>query len=171
MTRDKVSLPWCQFTAMQWLRKPSIVTCCKTCDMNTIWNTCLAVYMQCSSPLTPVPPSELSKAVLHITSPCESNLQARQCAGQSVRAASPMQTASRSRHSGRCCRRLLLFCRSGHDPSAECVLGWFPCRILLVYLVPTIYRFKYYFAWTVAEAGLTMAGMNYNGVNESGVQQ
>ena len=49
--------------------------------------------------------------------------------------------------------------------------GWFPCRIILLYLVPTVYRFKYYFAWTVAEAGLTMAGMNYNGVNESGVQQ
>ena len=45
------------------------------------------------------------------------------------------------------------------------------CRIILLYLVPTIYRFKYYFAWTVAEAGLTMAGLNYNGVNEHGARQ
>lgn len=45
------------------------------------------------------------------------------------------------------------------------------CRVFLLYLVPTIYRFKYYFAWTVAEAGLTVAGMNYNGLNERGIQQ
>lgn len=78
-------------------------------------------------------------------------------------------------------------CRQGvHSPSRSagtqnvcaasvgntlCSASGFVCRVFLLYLVPTIYRFKYYFAWTVAEAGLTMAGMNYNGVNDNGVQQ
>ena len=43
------------------------------------------------------------------------------------------------------------------------------CRVIVLYLVPTIYRFKYYFAWAVAEAGLTLSGFNYNGVDDKGV--
>ena len=42
------------------------------------------------------------------------------------------------------------------------------CRVLVIYLVPTIYRYKYYFAWAVAESGLTVSGFNYNGQNERG---
>lgn len=40
---------------------------------------------------------------------------------------------------------------------------------MVLYLVPTIYRFKYYFAWGVAESGLTLSGFNYNGQNDRGV--
>ena len=43
------------------------------------------------------------------------------------------------------------------------------CRVIVLYLVPTIYRFKYYFAWAVAEAGLTLSGFNYNGCSDRGV--
>ena len=39
----------------------------------------------------------------------------------------------------------------------------------MLYLVPTIYRFKYYFAWGVAESGLTLSGFNYNGEDERGM--
>ncbi len=42
------------------------------------------------------------------------------------------------------------------------------CRIIVLYLVPTIYRYKYYFAWAVAESGLTVSGFNYNGETERG---
>ena len=53
-------------------------------------------------------------------------------------------------------------------PGCHCIVC---CRIILLYLVPTVYRFKYYFAWAVAEAGLTMSGFNYDGVDERGVLQ
>ncbi|DBA91841.1 TPA: hypothetical protein ACH3X1_015978 [Trebouxia sp. C0004] len=39
-------------------------------------------------------------------------------------------------------------------------------RIVVLYLVPTIYRYKYYFAWAVAESGLTVSGFNYNGKSD-----
>ena len=46
-----------------------------------------------------------------------------------------------------------------------------PCRIFVLYLVPTVYRFKYYFAWAVAESALTVSGFNYNGENERGIHK
>ncbi|KAL3156423.1 hypothetical protein ABBQ38_000734 [Trebouxia sp. C0009 RCD-2024] len=42
-------------------------------------------------------------------------------------------------------------------------------RVIVLYLVPTVYRFKYYFAWAVAESGLTLSGFNYNGKDKRGV--
>ena len=39
----------------------------------------------------------------------------------------------------------------------------------MLYLVPTVYRFKYYFAWGVAESGLTLSGFNFNGQDDRGV--
>lgn len=39
----------------------------------------------------------------------------------------------------------------------------------MLYIVPTVYRFKYYFAWGVAESGLTLSGFNYNGQDDRGV--
>ncbi|KAA6421295.1 MAG: membrane bound O-acyl transferase family [Trebouxia sp. A1-2] len=44
-------------------------------------------------------------------------------------------------------------------------------RIVVLYLVPTIYRYKYYFAWAVAESGLTVSGFNYNGKSDRGSYQ
>ena len=43
------------------------------------------------------------------------------------------------------------------------------CRVIVLYVVPTVYRFKYYFAWGVAESGLTLSGFNYNGQDDRGV--
>ena len=36
-------------------------------------------------------------------------------------------------------------------------------------MVPTIYRYKYYFAWAVAESALTVSGFDYNGESDRGV--
>ncbi len=44
-------------------------------------------------------------------------------------------------------------------------------RVVVLYLIPTIYRYKYYFAWAVAESGLTVSGFNYNGKSDRGSYQ
>ena len=42
------------------------------------------------------------------------------------------------------------------------------CRAVTVWLVGVVYRVKYYFAWTVSEAGLILSGFCFNGWTETG---
>jgi lysophospholipid acyltransferase 1/2 len=44
----------------------------------------------------------------------------------------------------------------------------FTQKILYLYICTALVRFKYYFAWTVADAICNNAGIGYNGVDESG---
>ena len=42
------------------------------------------------------------------------------------------------------------------------------CRGVVMWLVGMVARFKYYFAWTVSEAGLIFSGFCFNGFDEQG---
>ena len=54
-------------------------------------------------------------------------------------------------------------------PTLTCPLcGNAAYRVAVIYLVGFTYRFKYYFAWTVAEAALVLSGFCWNGWDASG---
>ena len=42
------------------------------------------------------------------------------------------------------------------------------CRLLVMYMVGTVARFKYYFAWAISEAGLIFSGFCFNGYSAQG---
>lgn len=46
-----------------------------------------------------------------------------------------------------------------------------PRRVLLLWACLVIYRFKYYFAWALAECGLIFSGLCFNGYDDKGTPQ